>query len=126
MALVALLAGCGSGPKTIPVQGKVTFGGKHCPAAGKIYFLPVSSPSGTPGRPGQALFDKDGQFRADSLKLGDGLLPGTYHVRIECWKKIPSESAKGESYIPNNYNPPDVVVDPGAGGSVTVNFNIPK
>jgi hypothetical protein len=120
-----VIAGCGRRDvETVPVEGKITFGGEACPAAGAIYFVPTSVPAGLPRRPASGAFDKDGRFRATSFQPGDGLVPGTYTVRIECWRQAPTEIARGVSYVPAGYSPPDVTVERGTPLSLT--FDVPR
>jgi hypothetical protein len=120
-----LIAGCGRrGTETVPVEGRITFGGQACPAAGAIYFVPLSVPAGLPRRPGSGAFDKDGRFRVTSFLPDDGLVPGTYSVRIECWRQAPTEMARGISYVPANYSPPEVTVERAA--PLTLTFDVPR
>ena len=88
----------------VPVQGKITFGGKAWPKEGMLYFLPVEAPAGVSKRPGAALFDREGNFRAGSFGKGDGLLPGRYKITVECWEVAPSmEGPPAKSYVPAKY-----------------------
>jgi hypothetical protein len=126
-ACLLLTAGCAQrGLETVPVEGTITFGGRECPAAGTIFFVPTSVPAGLPRRPASATFERDGRFRVTSFQPGDGLLPGTYSVRIDCWRQTPSELSKGISYVPAGYAPPDVTIEQGTRGSRTLTFDIPK
>jgi hypothetical protein len=126
-ACILVVIGCGQrGPETVPVDGKITFGGRECPAAGVIYFVPTSAPAGLPRRPASATFDKDGRFRVTSFQPGDGLLPGSYSVRIECWRQRPSEMSKGISYVPVGYTPPEVTIEQGTRGPRTLTFDVPR
>jgi hypothetical protein len=114
MALV--LAGCGPDrPDTVRVRGKVTFDGEAPPAPGMVYFAPVEVAQGVPRRPGRGPFDLDGEFTVTSFSEGDGLVPGTYRVRVECWKKAPTMDAPGESYVAAAFHPPTVNVAARAG-----------
>ncbi|MGB8853308.1 MAG: hypothetical protein WCC69_07070 [Pirellulales bacterium] len=64
--------------------------------------------------------DLDGAFVVSSFKQGDGLLPGTYDVRVECWKTRPQGSedgkpaVKGVSIVPSGYAPPQLTVSAGS------------
>lgn len=106
------LVGCGSSdrPKTIPVSGNITFAGETPEHPGALFFAPLEGVEGYPRRGGRALFETDGVFSATSFETGDGLVPGTYKVRIESWKKPPSMGAPGVSYIPKGFEPEDIVV----------------
>jgi hypothetical protein len=126
IVLLAPLVGCGSSdmPTTIPVSGQVTFGGSACPGAGSVKFLPLEVAAGLPRRPGYAEFDTDGAFEATSFEPGDGLVPGTYRVQIECWKVPPANGAAGESYIAANFTPPDLLVA-AENRKVQVDYEVP-
>lgn len=101
---LGLLAGCGpSGPKTIPVSGKVTFDGGKVPGPGFIYFT-TSGGGESVSRPGTAEFGADGSYRAKTFVDGDGLLPGKYALRVDCWKQAPNMEGKPTaSFIPAKY-----------------------
>ena len=123
MALV--LAGCGPDrPQTVPVRGKVTFSGEAPPAPGMVYFAPVEVAEGFPRRPGRAWFERDGKFTVTSFSEGDGLVPGTYRVRVECWKKVPTMGTPGESYIAADHQLTTVEVGAEA-GTVDVPVDVP-
>ena len=102
---ILLITGCGSDlPRTIPVRGKVTFDGGPCPAAGTVWFLPVTAGEGSPLRPATAEFDTGGTFQAGTYNPGDGLLPGKYQVRIDCYQTPPNMEGKPVvSHVPPKY-----------------------
>lgn len=104
--------GCGNSnrPKTIPVSGVVTFDGQPPEHPGGLFFAPLEVEEGYPKRGGRALFEADGAFAATSFEDGDGLIPGTYKVRIESWKQPPSMGTPGISNIPKGFEPSDLVV----------------
>ena len=125
LLLILVTSGCGpSRPKTIAVSGTITFAGGPPPAEGAIYFAPITAAEGFDKRPGRARFDTSGKFRATSFEEGDGLVPGTYSVRIECWKSPPTmDSAIGDSYIPAGFTAPQIDV-PIRGGRLTYDVNV--
>ena len=104
--LFGLVAGCGNDlPKTIPVVGKLTYNGQQMPGPGFITFTPIEVAEGSIRRPGRALFDESGVFEATSWNPGDGLAPGRYLLRIDCWQVEPTmQSPSGKSHIPERYN----------------------
>ncbi len=111
-----LAAGCGNPRGTVPVVGRVTFGGQPPPQPGYVYFVPRNDdPSCAGRRPGTAIFAKDGAFTANSFEGGDGLVPGTYEVRVTC--EMPAGSPAKESHfgaaknlVPAAFKPADVTV----------------
>jgi hypothetical protein len=112
-ALAATLPGCGPDrPTTVPVRGRITFKGGPPPAAGNVNFAPLKAAEGYTLRPGYGSFDETGEVVATSFTTDDGLLPGRYEVKIECWRVPPSEDSPGESYLPANYVPEELEVSP--------------
>ena len=122
-----VISGCwSSGVETVPVQGRITFNDGPCPAAGGVYFTPISKSDDFPARPASGLFKTDGNFVVSSFKPGDGLVPGTYRVRIVCWQKQPDPVVGGGiSYVPASYKPPELVIKSGTRSTVEVTYNIP-
>lgn len=104
-ALLVLAAGCGKGdPAPIPVSGKVTLDGGKVPGPGFIYFTTDGSGKVVTSRPGTAEFDAEGNYRAKTFADGDGLLPGRYQLRVDCWKTAPNMDGKPVvSFLPPRY-----------------------
>ena len=73
-----------------------------------------------------ATFDVDGSYRAQAFTNADGLVPGTYAVRVECWQTPPDEATgnPGVSFVPDDYQG-DLTVEPG-GRSIVANFDVPS
>ena len=111
-AAFLLLLGCRNSdrPKTVKVDGQVTFAGELPDYPGALFFAPLEVADGYPRRGGRALFDTDGKYAATSFDDGDGLVPGTYKVRVESWKKPPAMGSPGVSYVPKGFEAPDLVV----------------
>ena len=134
-ACVGLIAmfGCGGcssdQPVTVPVSGRITFGGGACPAEGTIVFSPVAVEKNLPRRPGTARFQQDGAFTVTSFREGDGLIPGRYRPIISCWKDEPRNddpsSFERLNYVPSDYKADEVVVS-SAGAAVMVKIEVPK
>jgi len=122
--LLVALAGCGRRglDGLVPVAGQVTFGGGPCPAVGYLYFVPASEGG---GRAGSATFGPDGTFAVTTLVPGDGLRPGDYLVRIQCWETVPDDSGQGgRSHVPDGFEPPRLTVPAGAGRQA-YSFDVP-
>lgn len=123
-----LLAGCCGGsdrPPTVPVSGKLTFNGGEWPKPGVINFSAIKVGEGMPNRPASGHFDTDGVFTVTSFDKGDGLVPGTYSVRIDCWKRPPlGDGNPPISYIAKDFKPEEVVVTRG-GGPIELNWDVP-
>ena len=134
--LLVLSLGCGNPKGLVPVEGRVTFNGKQPPANGYVTFVPREM-SVKPQRdkekamPGQALFGADGKCRAGTFTPGDGLRPGTYEVRIDCFADAGEKSSADESHnalvrslVPSGFMPPDVVVPPSGGRPVRFDIDV--
>ena len=84
-----VFSGCGhSGPKLIPVSGKVIKAGKGVAGAG-VLFTPDS------GRPAEAITEADGSFVLRTLVPGDGALPGMHKVTVHL-KKMATVAANAD------------------------------
>ena len=95
IGLLLTIAGCGSsGPRAVPVHGKITLGGGTWPKEGVLYFTSTEPAPGFTRHPGKAKFEKDGTFVVSSAGVGDGLYPGKYGVAVECWETPPSMDPK--------------------------------
>ena len=132
-ACCLLIAGCRpAGPETVPVSGKITFGGGEWPKPGMLYFTPIKPAQGLPSRPGRARFDIDGDFTVTTFDKGDGLIPGAYKVGVECWEVPPQMDSPqaAKSYVPTKYQSPitsglEVTVEPRQ-RSVKLRFAVPR
>jgi hypothetical protein len=100
------LLGCNSRrPGLVEVSGRITLDGGAWPRPGVLILAPIASaaPDGRK-RPARAPFDESGHFEAGTWQPGDGVLPGTYKVCVECWEVPPTMGgppAKG--YVPEKY-----------------------
>jgi len=105
LILILLAVGCGpDGPKTITVRGKVTLDKGKVHGPGFIYFNTDGTGKETTSRPGTAEFDAEGNYEAKTFKPGDGLLPGKYVLRVDCYKTAPNMEGKPVvSHIPAKY-----------------------
>ena len=102
--IVLCVTGCGSPHGTVKVTGQVTVDGQPPPGPGRLTFNVVEPASGFPNRPAMAKFDTDGKFAATTFDPGDGVLPGSYTISIECYETPPNMEGKPEkSYIAAKY-----------------------
>lgn len=125
--LLTLALGCeSSGPVTVPVHGKITFDGGPPPAPGNVDFAPEQSADGSPMAAGSAKFDEQGRFSVTTYREGDGLVPGTYRVNIECWREPPTPATMiSASYVPAGFESPTLVIEAGTNGPVEVTYDVP-
>jgi hypothetical protein len=128
--LLSCLLGCSdNGIPVIPVNGKITFAGGPPPKPGSITFTPISVAEGLPNRPATAMFNVDGAFQVTSFKENDGLIPGTYHARVDCWKQQPTlnNPITFETYndVPKDFMPPPIAIGADA-DVVEVVIDVPK
>ena len=113
--LLAILLGCDNSLSTVPVHGVVTFDGKTPPKPGTLYFSPNEVEEGMSNRPAFASFDKAGRFEVQSIRPGDGIVPGVYSVRVDCWKVEPVPDKPGVSYVSEDFVAENLVVSSGTG-----------
>ncbi len=107
-----LICGCSEQteprPRTIPVTGKVTIGGKPL-TKGTVTFQPLNSGSQERRRPAISEIDANGVYRIGTFSTGDGALPGDYQVVITSFENDPTAEeydagAKRISAIPERYS----------------------
>jgi hypothetical protein len=80
IVLAAMAAtGCGSGPKLVPVRGKVTIEGRDSAGVG-ITFVRIGS---EPQVRASAALKPDGSFSLSTYPYGNGAEPGKYKVVLE-------------------------------------------
>lgn len=124
--IVLAVCGCAKSdrPQTVPVRGKVTFGGGPCPESGNIRFAPLEVAEGFPRRTGRADFDTNGEYRVTSYQKNDGLVPGKYRVLLECWKVPPADGKEGVSYVAPSFQPSELVIE-SQSDPVTLDLDVP-
>jgi hypothetical protein len=129
LCAAALVAGCGPDrPPTVRVSGTITFDGSPPPTEGMVYFAAQEAAAGLPRRGGRGPFGEDGRFKVTSFDQGDGLVPGTYVVNVECWKAPPmmDDPNAGQSYVADEYfEKPQTVEIPADKRSHEVNIDVP-
>lgn len=125
--LLAGLGGCENNPlKIVPVSGVITFDGGPCPRDGAIYFAPLEVVDGLPKRTGFGKFDTNGEFTVTSFRPGDGLIPGKYVIWIECLiSPISPGRPQGVSYISDEYEWPELIIELGTRSPVIVIYDVP-
>jgi hypothetical protein len=120
---VALLtfSGCGrGGPETIPVSGIVTFAGRERPKVSRVFFQPAGETKVF--RPSVAETKEDGAYEVKAFQRSDGLVPGTYLVRVSYFDLKPGADPKyDESWIEKRYDAGELVIE---SGSDDVEFNV--
>ncbi len=127
------LAACGRQSPTVPAHGVITLAGGPWPAEGVLVFEPAPAPAsdGAPRLPGTAAFDTEGRFSAKTSAGDEGLFPGRYVIRVECWASEPTMyEPEGKSHVPLKYRNSatsglEAVVPPGA-RTVALKFDVPK
>jgi len=127
LLVLVVTCGCGNPHGTVKVSGKVTVNGQDPPGPGVVTFSVVKPADGFPNRPTMAKFGVNGAYSATTYEVGDGLIPGSYTVAIECYETPPNMDGKPvKSYIDEKYSNPatsglELTVEP---GSKPVSFNI--
>ncbi len=121
-------SGCGNPHGCVKVSGTITLNGGNPPGPGAVTFTVVEPAEGFPNRPTMAKFDTDGFYRVTTYDPGDGILPGSYMISIECYETPPNMDGKPiKSYIHNKYLSPktsgfELNVEP---NSKPITFDIP-
>lgn len=118
---VTLLSGCWDSNELglVPVSGTVTFDGGPAPTEGRVSFSPKEAAPGKPMRTGRGVFSTDGLFTVTSFQPGDGLIPGTYEVKVTCLSGQITESMNQAqieklSHVPRGFQPPPLVIEVGS------------
>jgi hypothetical protein len=127
LLLLNFALGCSKAPQPVEVHGRVTFRGGPPPAVGTVYFTPSSMEGPAIARPAFAKFEQDGKFVATTRNPADGLFPGAYSVRIDCWSvpATPTTPPSGKSYVPKDYSPPELKIEEQASGPIQVEYDVP-
>ncbi|MFO0897139.1 MAG: hypothetical protein U0836_06870 [Pirellulales bacterium] len=120
-ACMVALSGCGrSSLEMVPVEGVVAFKAAQTPEAATVYFSPVEPAPGLPRRPGTGKLAADGSFKAASFKPGDGLVPGKYRIKVECFR-----AAKGGGWRKGAFELPEFDVPAGHAEPVRLDLTAP-
>jgi hypothetical protein len=86
-AVFLAVAGCGEGPKIVPVSGFVTIDGQPL-TYGHIQVIP------TGWRPASGRIGGDGRFTLTTTTSGDGCVVGTHPVAILAGESLTPETMK--------------------------------
>lgn len=100
LILVLLLAGCGSGPRTVRVTGTATYQGKSAPANLVITFLPQN------GQRSIGLTDQNGKFILRSSSGKESVPVGMHKVCVQL--KPAASRQDDEEYRAAQLNDPTI------------------
>jgi hypothetical protein len=95
LLLALALGGCGRGDLHVPVNGTVKFSDGSVPKGviASITFQPASARPGAKGA--SSTIAEDGSFSLQTVKPGDGALPGDYLVTVQVMDNYP----RGKSVV---------------------------
>jgi hypothetical protein len=115
--VVLALTGCGGGSDVVPVSGQVVFHSRDLPQVARLTFVPVEgSSSGGAIRPSGAKMEPDGTYRVTPYQGVEGLLPGTYKVRVSYYDLKPGGNPDREAdWAEYTHEAGELVVEPGSG-----------
>ncbi len=82
LAASILFFGCGRGPRTYPVTGKVVFDDGRPLTSGGVVLSECLEPAGA-GTNARGAIDEDGQFQLTTFKDNDGALPGKHRFMVK-------------------------------------------
>jgi hypothetical protein len=131
-AAMVAVAGCGSGVKTVPVTGAVTFSGKQPPHPCLLNFVPLgvelSGGGGQAGIEGPVSgvgeCNATGEYSAKCLRDRIGLMPGRYEVIVSCYLPNKDAATPPVSVINAGFKAPELVV-PADARSVRYDLDVP-
>ena len=86
-AVVLALAGCGGGPRVVPVSGFVTIDGQPL-TYGHVQVIPAD------WRPASGRIGGDGRFTLTTTASGDGCVVGTHPVAVLAGESLTPETMK--------------------------------
>lgn len=127
-ALLVLLTSCSdNGLGMVRVNGQVTFEGRETPEHCTVFFHPIEVPEGLPKRPAASQVDEAGRLSVTSWEPGDGLVPGTYQVKIQYYDPKPgADLTSDDGWVGKSHQVKDLVIEPGTGGPIEVHYTVPK
>lgn len=106
-AAIMVLTGCNSGPRLVPVSGKITWKGQALGDA-RVLFQPVESGTLNPGPGSYGRTDSAGRYTLKSqLSDVDGAVPGKHKVQITLVSEENQQADAGgvvNTTIPPEYN----------------------
>lgn len=110
--VLCTLVGCSKSP-VVPVSGSVIFPERDTPEVCRLTFVPKDTKEGI--RPGGATMEPDGTYRLTPFKGVEGLLPGTYAVRINYFdlKKNGNPDREGD-WKEETFEGEDLLVEEGS------------
>src|SRR6185312_14638374 len=79
--LAVIVAGCGGGPKLVPVNGRVIYADGRPVTAASVSFTPDAA-KGDSGILATGLLAEDGTFILRTYPHGDGAMVGSYRVTV--------------------------------------------
>ena len=108
--LVHVNGGCSDNlPRTIEVQGKVTYNGAPL-ENGTVSFVPLTSGGGSTLRPASGSIQPDGSYRMKTFGEKDGVLPGNYAIAIASFNSFGLPEKPGDKLdyaVPERYVRPE-------------------
>lgn len=114
LALACVLIGCGGGPKTAQISGRVLFKDGTPPKGGvcAIQFLPAADTTAEIRKAASGDIREDGSFEVYTRKPGDGIFVGKYDVTFAVWESpMSSKSLIDAKYTSPTTTPYHVTID---------------
>jgi hypothetical protein len=106
-ALLCVLAGCGRGGTTIPVEGKVLVDGQPL-TVGTVIFTPDAARGNTSAHEPRGNLDANGVYRLSVTKDRTAVPPGWYKISISAQRlKDPNDRYSYVSLIPSKFAHPE-------------------
>ena len=114
LVVAAVCLGCERSP-VVPVSGTVSFAERDIPEVCRLAFVPTNTAEGQAIRPNGATMEPDGKYRPTEYKGVEGLLPGTYSIRLSYFdlKKNGNPDREGD-WKEHTYDAGELVIEEGS------------
>lgn len=117
LAAIAI-PGCSRSP-VVPVSGSLSFPDRDMPEVCRLTFVPTETDEGVAIRPGSATMDEDGNYSLAPFKGVEGLLPGTYSIRISYFDlKRNGDPSRDSDWKEHTFDAGELTVEAGSRGVV--------
>lgn len=118
MLLTMATSGCSRSP-VVPVSGSISFPDREPPEVCRLTFVPTENDEGTAIRPGSATMDEAGTYHLTPFKGVEGLLPGTYSIRISYFDlKRNGDPNRDSDWKEHNFDAGELTIEAGSRGVV--------
>ena len=117
-ALVIGFCGCSDSP-VVPVTGTISFADRELPEVCRLTFVPTETDKEVSIRPSGGTMDDDGVYHLPPYKGVEGLMPGTYKIRLSYFdlKKNGNPDVDGD-WKEQQFEAGELTIEEGSGAVV--------